>query len=1604
MRVRATSLAVLAVLLLGSLLVEGAGTVERPGADPLMQRALSRGSVRVLVQLGVPFVPEGRMASRAHVTGQRHGIVAAQGTVRSGLRGLGHRVAREFDGRLPLMAIEASPDALRMLRSMRGTVLAIREDRPRRPSLGQTTSTLGASTVWNAGFDGTNQIVAILDTGVRTNHPFFAAGGGKILAEACFSSTFAPDAASSVCPGGATESHGPGSALPCAAEGCDHGTHVAGIAAGDGRGISGAPPGGVARGAKIVAVQIFSSVDDEFLCGGATFTPCPLSYPSDQVAALLWLDTQRLAFGDQRIAAANLSLGGDFAVSPCPDDDLAPAIAQLRAPNAEDATDPGVATVIAAGNDGYTDAISIPACNPGAIAVGATPRTGSVVSSFSNVADPLIFPNLVLAPGGEFGSPIISSLPPSGFGGSVGTSMATPHVSGALAVLRQIRPTDSVDALLGTLQSTGRLVRDGRAPCIGCVYGNVTLPRIDVLAAAGQLAPPNLVVQTLTAPTSAVIGVNLTVSTSVRNAGVGAAASSNLNLYLSTDNTITTADTLLGSLAFGPLNGGITAPVATTSLTLPPGITPGAYFIGAIADADGQRTETSEADNTRAVAITLVQPDLLVTALSAPATGQTGRPLVIAHTVRNRGTSAASGFRVSFYMALGDSTPGAGTLVGFRDVASLAANGNSSASTTITIPVGFSGGTYFLSARVDSASAVLESDELNNELAAGGTVEVTLYRPDLVVTALSSPTAAQTSRPLAITSKVRNQGPAPAGAFRLNFYLAQGDSTPGAGTLIGFRSLASLPALTTSSATTTVIIPANLSAGTYFLSAVADPLANVELPGANNGLTAPSPVEVTLYRPDLTITALSSPLSGQTGRPLKISHTVRNQGPAPAGPFRVNFYMALDDGSPAAAEPGAGTLVGFRALTSLAGLASSSATTTITIPANFSAGSYFVSSVADPLANVELPGGSNGLTAAARVAITLYRPDLVLTRLTSPLVGQTSRPLAISHTVRNQGPAPAGGFRINFYMTPVGGGAEAATLVGVRAVASLAAFTNSSAVTTVKLPAGLEAGSYVLSAGIDPLVNVELPGANNELTAPDAVTVSLYRPDLTMTALTAPSLGKIGRTITVTSTVRNAGNAPAGAFKVRFYVAPVNGPPGSWTTIGARAVSSLAVNASATASTGLTLPATSGLGDGPHSLLAVADGDAQQVELDENNNQLTAATPIELTVLKPDLTVSAATVTPTLASPGFTLKVGNSVRNVGDVPTAGPVLVRFYLSPTPTLDGGAELIGSRTIVPPLAVGATSGATTALVVPPTTTVGLHHVVVVANADGAVVEYPGSNNARATTAVNVQLPDLRVMSIAPPPAAIRGKLVSPPTAAVVIKNIGHGPSLPFQVQVFANRDDGSPAAQTPGLGDLIFGRPVSVSLAPNGTATVSGPVVVPETVVSVVRNAGNYFLSAVADAAAANVEPDSTNNQFTEPVKKVAVLPDMRKLTTASVDLSLGDACGVTLLGLAGPFTMTSQTVANPSTFSGTVTLADTLGSGFSQVYTVSGTVQAVDVEGTAGKILSSFTYQARVDNAFASSGRGSITGAAPGLDFTGGAISGQDTAGSCTFGGSIDVTR
>ncbi len=115
---------------------------------------------------------------------------------------------------------------------------------------------------------------------------------------------------------------------------------------------------------------------------------------------------------------------------------------------------------------------------------------------------------------------------------------------------------------------------------------------------------PDLTIYSLSIPSSANLGATITITDTTKNNGGGSSGTSTTKLYLSTNTTYESGDTLLGSRAVPALSAG-TSNSGSTSVTIPTGINNGAYYIIARADADSVVTETNETNNYKYKAITI---------------------------------------------------------------------------------------------------------------------------------------------------------------------------------------------------------------------------------------------------------------------------------------------------------------------------------------------------------------------------------------------------------------------------------------------------------------------------------------------------------------------------------------------------------------------------------------------------------------------------------------------------------------------------------------------------------------------------------------------------------------------------------------------------------------------------------------------------------------------------------------------------------------------------------------------------------------------------------------------------------------------------------------
>lgn len=345
------------------------------------------------------------------------------------LRQLGD-VRREYSRVFHGAAMSVPAGAVRALEQL-PFVLRVHPDREMFAMAGAATDQIRAAQVWSTfGTRGKGIVVAVIDTGVDYNHEALGRGFGpgfKVIGGYDFANHDADP----------MDDNG-------------HGTHVAGIVAGDSLAIT-----GVAPQASLMAFKVLRSTGS--------------GKESDVIAAIeVATDPNGDNDTSDHVDVINLSLGSRSCEG-SPDDAGSRAIdAAVRA---------GVVVAVAAGNEaGKYHCISSPGLARTAITVGAVDFADHVAafSSRGPAQKDLTMKPEVSAPGVG----ITSSLPGQRYGAASGTSMATPHVAGAAALLKALHKDWTPAQIKAALMINSAATDQPDAMTIGS-------GRIDVFRAAG---------------------------------------------------------------------------------------------------------------------------------------------------------------------------------------------------------------------------------------------------------------------------------------------------------------------------------------------------------------------------------------------------------------------------------------------------------------------------------------------------------------------------------------------------------------------------------------------------------------------------------------------------------------------------------------------------------------------------------------------------------------------------------------------------------------------------------------------------------------------------------------------------------------------------------------------------------------------------------------------------------------------------------------------------------------------------------------------------------------------------------------------------------------
>ncbi len=292
---------------------------------------------------------------------------------------------------------------------------------PNDPSLSQMwhLDQIGAKSAWDRTIGTSSQRVGVIDTGLVRAHPEF---NGRVVA----GFDFVKNASAG------NDGNGRDADFNDAGDACNgsgnsfHGTHVAGTigaATNNGSGIA-----GLNWNAGLVIGRALGR------CGGST---------TDIMEAAAWMAGARISgvpdVGANKVSVMNLSLGSSNRCS---------AYEQQMV---DFVNNQGVLLVAAAGNDG--GAVGSPASCRGAIAVGAVGPTNQRTRYSSFGAEIAI-----MAPGGDTSirnGGVLSTMGTNQLAFQQGTSMAAPHVTGALSLVQALQPSITRAAAIDLMRRTG---------------------------------------------------------------------------------------------------------------------------------------------------------------------------------------------------------------------------------------------------------------------------------------------------------------------------------------------------------------------------------------------------------------------------------------------------------------------------------------------------------------------------------------------------------------------------------------------------------------------------------------------------------------------------------------------------------------------------------------------------------------------------------------------------------------------------------------------------------------------------------------------------------------------------------------------------------------------------------------------------------------------------------------------------------------------------------------------------------------------------------------------------------------------------------------------
>ncbi len=434
-----------------------------------------------------------------------------------------------------------------------------------------------------------------------------------------------------------------------------------------------------------------------------------------------------------------------------------------------------------------------------------------------------------------------------------------------------------------------------------------------------------------------------------------------------------------------------------------------------------------------------------------------------------------------------------------------------------------------------------------------------------------------------VTDTVTNVSTGTAQPFTSMFYLSMDGIQK---TYLNSRTVNGLaPGASSGPVTTALAFPLDLS-GSYYVMVCADSSNAIPESNENNNCALSAPITAILG--DLAESSISL-LTNQVvaGGTVTVSDNTFNAGLGTVGPSVTVFYLSSDGTSRS-------YVLGTRTVGSLASQVSAgTATTLLGIPTSVS-GSYYLLACADAYSSVKETNETNNCLRTSRFDIASV--DLKISAITmltqAPAAGMASQ---ATETTINLGPGVSAQSVTGFYLSR--DGLAKSYSVGTRVIPSLpAGGASQQIVTSLNIPQNLSGTFYLIACADAQGTIKEVNETNNCLTSSS---FNVTGPDLAVTAvMISNSQASPGSLVQITDTTANLSPAAIPQSVTGFYLSRDGITKNN--SLGNRIVPSLQPNvASGPTSTSLLIPSRA---TGTYYVLACADSSGGIAESNESNN------------------------------------------------------------------------------------------------------------------------------------------------------------------------------------------------------------------------------------------------------------------------------------------------------------------------------------------------------------------------------------------------------------------